>query len=128
MLTDKKGLIEIVRLLISSKADFNSADINGETPVISAADPWRPDILKLFLSNRADVNAKNCGGNSLLHFAVKNGSLEVVKHLFTNDEIMENTLELSNHTRRGALSPTRVKKLKASMNKRFDLNVFNVVF
>jgi len=50
-------------------------------------------------------------------------ALEVVKHLFTNDEIMENTLELSNHTRRGALSPNRVKKLKASMNKRFDLNV-----
>ena len=46
-----------------------------------------------------------------------------VKQFFTNDEIMENTLEFSNHTKRGALSPTRVKKLKASMIKRFELDV-----
>jgi len=50
-------------------------------------------------------------------------TLDVVKQFFTNDEIMENTLEFSNHTKKGALSPTRVKKLKASMIKRFELDV-----
>jgi len=49
-------------------------------------------------------------------------ALKVVSHLFTNDELADNTLEASNRSTRGALSPARVKMLKEAMTIKFNLN------
>ena len=65
------------------------------------------------------------GKNLVTEFKGKNPvkwAITVVDHLFTEEELRENTLLESNRTERGALSPARVEKLRISMVKRFNLS------
>ena len=65
------------------------------------------------------------GKNLVTEFKKKNPvkrATSVVDHLFTGQELRENTLLESKRTELGALSPARVEKLRISMFKRFNLS------
>ncbi len=65
------------------------------------------------------------GKNLVTEFKRKNPvkwATSVVDHLFTGQELRENTLLESKRTELGALSPARVEKLRISMFKRFNLS------
>ncbi|XP_028395310.1 uncharacterized protein LOC114519384 [Dendronephthya gigantea] len=61
-----KGTLEIVKYLVENGADVNGKDIDGWTYLVEKG---------------ADVNGKNTNGWTVLHSAVTEGALEMVKYL-----------------------------------------------
>jgi ankyrin repeat protein len=70
---------EAVKSAISSGADINKQDENGNLPLAGAA--WWPDITKLLLDAKADVNLKSKSGMTPLMNAAMLGETEVAKLL-----------------------------------------------
>lgn len=60
--------------------------INGETPLRVAKNI---EIMKVLLENEADINTTNKDGETLLHSAVKNKDLEMVKFLIANGALID---------------------------------------
>ena len=63
------GHKEIVELLIAKGAEVNTKDMNGVTPLYSAAGKGHREIAELLISKGADVNAKDRHGNTPLYYA-----------------------------------------------------------
>ena len=58
--------IEIVKFLVSQKANVNSKDKIGNTPLHAAAQEGNIEIIEILLKNGANINEKNNFGNSPL--------------------------------------------------------------
>ena len=56
------------------------------TPIMTAAEYGRADVVKLLLAHNADVNIRGIGHDTALHLAVKNGHGEVVKALLKKSD------------------------------------------
>lgn len=80
----RNDVIEVDRL-ISLKADINSKDCNGETPLHKAAfanrDYSHQTVIYLLLKNCADVNAQNEQGETPLHKSISKSNPQVVELL-----------------------------------------------
>jgi len=74
--------IALVKLLLAYKADVNTRDNNGFTP-LACAD--RPDIAKMLLVNNADVSARDNSGGTALQWAVYRGSKYMVELLIASN-------------------------------------------
>jgi uncharacterized protein len=78
----REGHADTVRsLLVSSKANVNGTDENGNTPLIEAARLGHDDVVQALLTARADVRAKNNEGKTALMLAVQGGHDEIVRLL-----------------------------------------------
>jgi ankyrin repeat protein len=99
--------INMVKLLISNKAEVNAKDNDGCTPLHKAASSANKDVVKVLLSNHADVNAKDNDGNTPLDYA-KQGQ-DSAKDLGTekNYEAMEELLRHPPDTNPDGLQPVR---------------------
>jgi len=73
--------INILKLLISSKADINKKNKYGNTPLIIASENGNIDIVKMLLKSKADVNITNNFGSSALIMATQYCKTEVVQLL-----------------------------------------------
>jgi ankyrin repeat protein len=58
--------LRMAKLLLSSGANIEARDENGDTPLIRAAGFGQTDIVRLLLEKGADVEATNKGGSSAL--------------------------------------------------------------
>ncbi|GFN79731.1 ankyrin [Plakobranchus ocellatus] len=74
---------EIASLLIQAGADLEARDGRGKTPLLTAADRHRTDIINVLYHYGADMAAVDNEGNSALHMMVK-----------ASDEPQEETLRL----------------------------------
>lgn len=66
--------LALVKLLLESKADLNSADGNGGTPAHHAAEMGLADVMQLLLDHGANVELRTCDaarGETPLHCAVR---------------------------------------------------------
>ncbi|CAF0804567.1 unnamed protein product [Brachionus calyciflorus] len=80
-----RGYLEIVKILVLKyKADVNSEDIDGDTPLAVACYEDKPVVVKFLLENGGLVNKKGIRGDTPLHIAVANCPNEVVKMLLNN--------------------------------------------
>ena len=68
--------LKIVKLLIEKRANINEV-----TPLDLAVKKSLDDIVKLLISHGADTSMKDFDGNSLLHLAVKDQKISIVKTL-----------------------------------------------
>ena len=75
-----KVITEILRHDTSS-IDFK--DDNQETPLFLAAYNDYIEVVDELLKHNPDINAPNFEGMTALHFATKEGNLEIVTKLFT---------------------------------------------
>ena len=76
--------VEILKLLLASKADLNARAEYREAPLHMAAESGNTVALKLLIEHGADINAQRRDRKTPLHLAASNGHLEVVKMLIEN--------------------------------------------
>ena len=80
------GWIEGALLLLNSGADVNVRDLEGNTPVITAACDLAPamgcsDMLRLLALKGANMDAVNHAGRAAVHWAAVNGNTDGVRTL-----------------------------------------------
>lgn len=81
-LAAKYKSITIFKLLVDAGADLNIKDMEGNTPLHTAAESRSEEITKFLLETEAvDTSAKNFFGESAVHLAVKSNSLNVLNLL-----------------------------------------------
>lgn len=76
--------VEILKLLLASKADVNARAEYRQAPLHFAAESGNTVALKLLIEHGADVNAQQRDRKTPLHLAASNGYAEVVKILIEN--------------------------------------------
>ncbi len=76
--------IKAVTALLDAKADPNSTDLQGRSPLENALNAGHPEILRLLVSRRANVNAVDKDEWTPLRMAVSNGNLADVRFLLEN--------------------------------------------
>ncbi len=74
-------MMEVIKMLISAKADVNRADDNGWTPLLVALARKKPELVTLFLMTGANPNTANKHGTSPLMMASAVGMMDMVKLL-----------------------------------------------
>lgn len=74
------GILRTVELLLKygAKADVNSIDVRGETPLHHASYFGYTNIVRLLLENEADANMTEIHGNTPLHWASSYRRVETV--------------------------------------------------
>ncbi|MFQ5779665.1 MAG: ankyrin repeat domain-containing protein [Nitrospiria bacterium] len=77
------GYTDIVKLLITAKADVNLAENNGMTPLGIASAAGHTDIVRQLIRAKADVNAATTSGVTPLYMASAEGRTDIVKQLIT---------------------------------------------
>jgi ankyrin repeat protein len=78
---DSMDRVDIIKLLLESKADPNIKNDYGSTPIVLAAQDGRTDVVHLLLQAGADPMARNSSGSTSLHRAAGDGHLDTVKLL-----------------------------------------------
>lgn len=63
------GDLERIKRLVAQGVPIDTRDIDGETPLMLAAENNYEDTCKFLLDNGADVNARSISGETPLHFA-----------------------------------------------------------
>ncbi len=76
--------VEILKMLLASKADVNARAEYRQTPLHFAAQSGNTVAVKLLIERRADVNAQRRDRKTPLHLAASNGHVEIVKILTEN--------------------------------------------
>jgi len=78
-----KGNIDVVKLLISQRADVNAKDNKGITPLHLAVIKCNIDVAKLLISKGADVNATDKYSRTPLHYVAFQGNIDLAKLLIS---------------------------------------------
>ena len=76
--------VEILKMLLASKADVNARAEYRETPLHMAAGSGNTVALRLLTEHGAHVNAQRRDRKTPLHLAASNGHIEIVKILIEN--------------------------------------------
>jgi len=76
--------VEILKLVLASKADVNAKAEYRQTPLHFAAQNGNTVALKLLVDHGADVNAQQRDRKTPLHLAASKGYIEIVKILIDN--------------------------------------------
>lgn len=76
--------VEILKLLLASKADVNARAEYRQTPLHFAAQSGNAVALKLLIQHGADVSAQRRDLKTPLHLAASSGHIEAVKMLLQN--------------------------------------------
>ncbi|XP_031632810.1 26S proteasome non-ATPase regulatory subunit 10-like isoform X5 [Contarinia nasturtii] len=88
---------EIVKYLVSHRANVQAENIWQETPLHSAADKGDIEIVKYLVNHGANVHAVNIWQETPLHSAASNGHTETVKFLVEHGANI-NVKDNSQHT------------------------------
>ena len=75
------GCLEVVNLLLEAGADKEKRNIDGATPLISAALGGCSEVTRLLLVSGADIEAGNRRGETALHTAAGQGHWQIVRLL-----------------------------------------------
>ncbi|KAK1160866.1 hypothetical protein AOXY_G19697 [Acipenser oxyrinchus oxyrinchus] len=75
------GHFEVVRLLVTQRANVNHTTVTNSTPLRAACFDGRLDIVKYLVENRANIGIANKYDNTCLMIASYKGHTDVVKYL-----------------------------------------------
>ncbi len=75
----QSGYLDIIKLLITKKAQIDKKSKSGLTPLMMAVANGQIETVRLLLDNRANAKLTNDLGETLLIQAVKSGKTELVK-------------------------------------------------
>jgi ankyrin repeat protein len=88
--------VDVIILLVDSKANIDANGHNDITPLHVACQREHREATKILLSNGANVNSKDFAGSTPLHFVVIHNDLEIVKLLIARNADVNAT---DNHKR-----------------------------
>eukprot|EP00439_Symbiodinium_sp_Y106_P004340 s6034_g1.t1 len=77
----KRGLVNVVRLLLDKRADPNVKNSDGETPLHHAALEGHSEVIRLLLQKKADLNVQDSVGMTPLNMAAHWAPTTVVRLL-----------------------------------------------
>lgn len=126
----KNGNKEVILNCLKSKlfrkrADVNTKDYQGQTPLHHAISSGSEEIVMLLISKGADVNAKNKYGTTPLFYAVSEGYIKIVELLISNGADL-NVKGRLNSDREPALSAAiisgKIEIAKLLIEKGADVN------
>jgi ankyrin repeat protein len=80
-MASSSGYLEIVKTLITAKAEVNKSNDRGETPLYWASFNGHLEVVKTLIAAKAEVNKSTAYGETPLHWASFNGHHEIVKTL-----------------------------------------------
>ena len=80
----KKGLKEVVELLIQKGANVNAKDNYRYTPIFIAAMNGHKEIVEILIQNGANVNARDKDGVTVLMEASRRGYRDIIRLLIQN--------------------------------------------
>ena len=113
----QEGYTEIVKALITAKADVNLLDIYGKSPLHKAAQYGHKAIIKLLLNKGANLNQRDKNGRTALDIAEQNGYLATITELIKAQE----NINLANHsnkktyTNTAALSKAKISNVTVAL-------------
>ncbi|HEX5218752.1 MAG TPA: ankyrin repeat domain-containing protein [Verrucomicrobiae bacterium] len=89
--------VEILKLLLATRADVNATAEYRQTPLHFAAQRGNTVAVKLLIEQKADLDARQRDRKTPLHLAASNGHVEVAKMLIENKANL-NARDLYNNT------------------------------
>ena len=85
-LAAQNGHLETIKYLVEHKADVNTIRVDkGISAVNIAFTNSKNDVVEYLLVNKANPNIPNASGYYLIHGAIHNGNLDIVKILIENN-------------------------------------------
>ena len=87
-----------IQFLIDFKANVNSRNCQGTTPLMTAAIRDRQDIVQILLKHGADVNASTLHGWTALHYAAEENNNKVINALMKRNDININIADTDART------------------------------
>ncbi|MCE2515293.1 MAG: ankyrin repeat domain-containing protein [Acidobacteria bacterium] len=127
MTAARTGALDVVRLLLDRGANVNAAETwRGQTALMWAAAEGHAHLIPTMLSHGADVAARSTKGWTPLLFAVREGRIGVVQTLLEAGASVEESLPVTEETRRGGTSAERAATglnafLLAAANAHYEL-------
>ena len=127
MTAARTGALDVVRLLLDRGANVNAAETwRGQTALMWAAAEGHAHLIPTMLSHGADVAARSTKGWTPLLFAVREGRIGVVQTLLEAGAGVEDSLPVTEETRRGGTSAERAATglnafLLAAANAHYEL-------
>ncbi|SFE41146.1 ankyrin repeat domain-containing protein [Thermophagus xiamenensis] len=92
------GNLSIVKDHLIAKTNPDSANENGQTPLMLAAFNGHTEVVKLLVKNGATINRSDNKGLTTLHFAASGPFPETVKYLLDNGAAINATDKIENFT------------------------------
>ncbi|XP_048251512.1 integrin-linked protein kinase-like [Haliotis rufescens] len=86
----------VKRILAAGRADVNSKDLNGWTPVLWAARKGHREVVELLVRKGADVSVLTFNDDNILHVACIGSDVETVKYVLSL-----NVVDINARTKRG---------------------------
>ncbi|VDI07447.1 Hypothetical predicted protein [Mytilus galloprovincialis] len=83
--TSSKGFDKIVTYLINQRASIDTANNNGDSPLMLASRNGHVSTVKILLENRAKVHASNHDGDTSLIMAAMNNDTAIVQILIASE-------------------------------------------
>ena len=80
-----RNLEDITLMFIKRRADVNTTNNEGNTPIMGASRNGNTKLIEQLLLNGAEVNAKNNKGKNSLHYASEEGHFQAVILLLKNN-------------------------------------------
>ena len=127
MTAARTGALDVVRLLLDRGANVNAAETwRGQTALMWAAAEGHAQVIPTMLSHGADVAARSAKGWTPLLFGVREGRIGVVQTLLEAGAGVEESLPVTEETRRGGTSAERAATglnafLLAAANAHYEL-------
>ncbi|KAL5288554.1 USH1G family protein [Megaselia abdita] len=113
----KDGLFS--ELKIATKADANSRDEEGMTPLLWTAHQGNLDALKLLIGKGGNPSARNNSGDTALHLTAKQGHIDCVNFLVTLGENIY-SLNMENHTAKDLAALANQDKVLAFLDNQMN--------
>lgn len=81
---NREERFNILKLLLEKGADCNARDDDGGlTPFLDALECRDLECIKLLMEHGADVTEQDDGGRTVLHYAAKNRSVDVIRYIMS---------------------------------------------
>jgi len=117
--------VDTTKLLLQLKADPNTKDKDGDTPLIEASIHGQVDTSRLLLQFKADPNTKDKDGDTPLHLASSAGKVDTVRLLLQSNADPNDKSKDGNTPLHWASIRGRVETVRLLLQSNADPNIKN---